>query len=166
MANLSSFDATTGVDLQEVDNAINQTHKEIAQRYDFKGSRCELRFDRTQGTIQLEADDAYRMNALLDVLRTKMVKRGVPLKNLDIPDDQAAGPSRVRRTIRLIQGIDSDTARKIVKAFKAEKFKKVQIAIQADQLRVSSASKNSLQEVMAFLKAGDWGIELEFGNYR
>ena len=166
MASQSSFDVTTGVDLQEVSNAINQARKEISQRYDFKGTQCEIEFDRDKGALKLEADDAYRMKALLEVLKAKLVKRGVPLKNLNIPEDEAAGPTRVRRTITLTQGISGDTARTIVKAFKAEKWKKVQIAIQADQLRVSSGSKDSLQDVMAFLKGRDWGIELQFGNYR
>ena len=166
MATQSSFDVTTGVDLQEVDNAINQALKEISQRYDFKGTHCKIDFDRAKATIQLEADDAFRMDALLEVLKAKMIKRKVPLKNLQIPENEPAGPSRVKRTISLTQGISGDIARKIVKAFKAEKFKKVQIAIQADQLRVSAGSKDSLQAVMAFLRGQDWGIELSFGNYR
>ncbi len=166
MAEQLSFDVTTGVDLQEVDNAVNQAKKEIAQRYDFKGSDCKLELDREKATIALEADDAFRMDALLDVLKNKMTKRKVPLKNLVIPENEPSGPSRMKRTITLSQGISSDTAKIIVKAFKNEKFKKVQMAIQGDQLRVSSASRDSLQEVMAFLRAGDWGIELSFGNYR
>lgn len=166
MAELLSFDVTTGVDLQEVDNAVNQAQKEIAQRYDFKGSKCKLEFDRDNASLALEADDTFRMDALLDVLKGKLTKRKVPLKNLVIPENEPAGPSRFKRTITLSQGIPTDTAKKMVKAIKAEKFKKVQTAIQGDQLRVSSASRDTLQEVMAFLRAGDWGIALSFGNYR
>lgn len=166
MASQASFDVTTGADLQEVDNAINQARKEIAQRFDFKGTRCTLELDRSKSTLELEADDAMRMKSVLEIVKARLAKRGVPLKNLEISEDRSAGPSRVKRTITIVQGISGDTARAIVKAFKAEKFKKVQIAIQAEQLRVSSASKDSLQSVMSFLKERDFGIELRFENYR
>jgi uncharacterized protein YajQ (UPF0234 family) len=161
-----SFDVTTGVDLQEVDNAVNQALKEIAQRYDFKQSKCAIDFDRRQALVKLEADDDFRMKALLEVLQSKLVRRGVPTKNVNIGENQAASAGRVRKEITLMQGIPIDTARQIVKAFKLEKFKKVQIAIQGDQLRVSSALKDALQGVLAFLKSQDFGVELEFGNYR
>ena len=161
-----SFDVTTGADLQEVDNAVNQTMKEVIQRYDFKGSKCTLGFDRANGLLKLEADDEYRMKAFFDILLAKLIRRKVPLKNLKIGDDEEAGGSRIRKEIGLIQSISGDTAREIVKAVKAQKLKKVQVAIQGDQLRVSSPSKDQLQEVMGFLRDGDWGIELKFGNYR
>lgn len=166
MAQQSSFDVTTGADLQEVDNAVNQALKEVAQRYDFKGSHCTIVFDRAAATIQLEADDAFRMNALTEVLRGRMAKRNVPLKNLDMGNDEDASGSRVRRTITLKQGIPGDIARDIVKDVKSQKMKKVQVAIQGDQLRVTSPSKDALQEVMTFLRGQDYGIELTFGNYR
>lgn len=166
MAQQSSFDVTTGADLQEVDNAVNQALKEVAQRYDFKGSHCSIVFDRAAATIQLEADDAFRMNALTEVLRGRMAKRNVPLKNLDMGNDEDASGSRVRRTITLKQGIPGDIARDIVKDVKSQKMKKVQVAIQGDQLRVTSPSKDALQEVMTFLRGQDYGIELTFGNYR
>lgn len=165
MANYS-FDVSTGADLQEVDNAVNQTHKEIAQRFDFKGTHCTVEFDRDKAAIRLEADDDFRMKALFDVLQTKLIKRGVPVRNLDMGPDEAASSGRVRREITLTQGIPSETARQIVKDVKAQKMKKVQIAIQGDELRVSSPSKDVLQEVMAFLRSEDYGIELKFGNYR
>ena len=161
-----SFDVTTGADLQEVDNAVNQTMKEVIQRYDFKGSKCTLDFDRANGLLKLEADDEYRLKAFFDILQAKLIRRKVPLKNLKIGDDEEAGGSRIRKEIGLIQSISGDTAREIVKAVKAQKLKKVQVAIQGDQLRVSSPSKDQLQEVMGFLRDGDWGIELKFGNYR
>ena len=166
MAKTSSFDVSTGVDLQEVDNAVNQAHKEIATRYDFKGTNCELEFDRKNALLKLEADDEYRLGQLLNVLREKLVRRGVPVKNLDEGTVEAATLGRARQTLGLKQGIDQETGKKIVKAVKDQGFKKVQVAIQGEELRVSSPSRDMLQEVMAFLKKGDWGVELQFGNYR
>ncbi len=165
MANYS-FDVTTGADLQEVDNAVNQSVKEVQQRYDFKGTHCVVEFDRSAVAIKLEADDDFRMKALFDILQAKLIKRNVPLKNLQIGETEPAAGGRVRKLIALTQGISGDTAREIVKNVKAQKLKKVQVAIQGDQLRVSSPSKDALQEVMTFLKDGDYGIELTFGNYR
>ena len=166
VASQSSFDVSTGVDLQEVDNAANQARKEIAQRYDFKGSRCDIELDRKLSLVRLEADDEFRIKALLEVLQAKLAKRGVPARNVDVGESQTAGAGRVRKELRLAQGISGDKAREIVKAFKAEKFKKVQITIQGDQLRVASASKDSLQAVQHFLRDRDFGLELDFGNYR
>lgn len=166
MAQSSSFDVSTGADLQEVDNAVNQARKEIAQRYDFKGTNCTIAFDRAKPEIQLEADDDFRMRAVFDVLQAKLIKRGVPVKNLQVGEIEEASGGRTRRTIGLTQGIPTDTAKAMVKAIKGRDFKKVQAAIQGDELRVSSPSKDTLQEVMAFLRGGDWGIELKFGNYR
>lgn len=165
MANYS-FDVTTGADPQEVDNAVNQSAKEVQQRYDFKGTHCVIEFDRNAVSIKLEADDDFRMKALFDILQAKLIKRNVPLKNLQIGETEPAAGGRVRKHIALTQGISGDTAREIVKNVKAQKLKKVQVAIQGDQLRVSSPSKDALQEVMTFLKEGDYGIELTFGNYR
>ena len=165
MANYS-FDVTTGADLQEVDNAVNQTIKEVNQRYDFKGTKCSVDFDRTKAEIKLEADDDFRMKQLFEVLHGKLVRRKVPVKNLEVGEDQEVSGGRFRREITLTQSISSDTAREIVKAVKAQKLKKVQVAIQGDQLRVTSPSKDELQNVMGFLKGEDWGIELQFGNYR
>ncbi len=165
MANYS-FDVTTGADLQEVDNAVNQAMKEVHQRYDFKGTKCTIDFDRTRALLKLEADDDFRMKALLEVLQSKLIRRHVPVKNLSIGESEQAGGSRIRKEINLTQSISTDTARAIVKAVKGRKLKKVQVAIQGDQLRVSSPSKDVLQEVMGFLKEEDWGIELKFGNYR
>lgn len=166
MAKTNSFDVSTGVDLQEVDNAVNQAHKEIQQRYDFKGSDCRIDFDRKAGSLRLEADDDYRLRALLQVVREKLVRRGVPVKNLDEGEIEHGSLGRARQTIGLKQGIDQDTARKIVKAVKDEGFKKVQVAIQGEELRVTSPSRDQLQDVIQFLKARDFGLELQFGNYR
>jgi len=166
MAAQNSFDITTGVDLQEVDNAVNQANKEVAQRYDFKGAHTSIELDRGAGIIRLEADDDYRMKALVDVLQSKLVRRGVPLKNAKLGDLDKASLGRVRQVMTLTQGIPTDTAREIVKEVKAQGFKKVQVAIQGDQLRVTSPSRDALREVIAFLRTQDFGVELQFGNYR
>jgi uncharacterized protein YajQ (UPF0234 family) len=166
MAQQSSFDVTTGVDLQEVDNAVNQAQKEIAQRYDFKGSKASIDFRRGEHAIVLVADDEYKMRSLLDVLQSKLIKRGVPVKNLEIGEVRPAGGDTVRREVRLTMALDSDTARKVVAAIKDAKMRKVQAAIQGDQVRVSSPSKDELQGVIALLKEKDFGVELKFGNYR
>ena len=166
MAQQSSFDVTTGVDLQEVDNAVNQAQKEIAQRYDFKGSKASIDFRRGEHTIVLVADDEYKMRSLVDVLQSKLIKRSVPVKNLEIGEVRPAGGDTVRREIKLKMALDSDTARKVVAAIKDAKMKKIQAAIQGDQVRVSSPSKDELQGVIALLKAKDFGVELKFGNYR
>lgn len=166
MAQPNSFDVTTGVDLQEVDNAVNQAQKEIGQRYDFKGTHIEIDFNRAESTITLLADDDYKLGAVWDVLQGKMVKRNVPVKNLKLGDKEAAGGSAVRRVISLQQGIPTEAAKAIVKFLKDEGLKKVQATIQAEQVRVSSPSKDDLQEAMKRLRGHDFEIELMFGNYR
>jgi uncharacterized protein YajQ (UPF0234 family) len=166
MASTCSFDISTGADLQEVDNAVNQAQKEIAQRYDFKGTVATIDFDRAKAELRLAAADEFKMEALTDVLQSKMVKRGVPLKNLQLGELEPAGGNSVRRTITLTQGIATDVAKKIQKAIKDRGFKKVQPSIQGDELRVTSPSKDELQEVIAFLRGEDFGIELKFGNFR
>ncbi|MFI5234344.1 MAG: YajQ family cyclic di-GMP-binding protein [Gemmatimonadales bacterium] len=166
MAANPSFDVSTGADLQEVDNAVNQALKEIAQRYDFKGTKCTIEFDREKALIKLSADDAYRMEQLIDVVQSKMVKRGVPLKNLDLGENEEATMGSVRRTVTLTQAIDKEKAKAIVKAIKEHGFKKVQTSIQEDEIRVAGPSRDELQEVIAFLRAEDFEIELKFGNFR
>ena len=166
MAQQNSFDVSTGADLQEVDNAVNQAMKEVQTRYDFKNTKCSIDFDRSKNLLVLEADDEYRLKALYDVLQTKFVKRGVPLKNMKPGTVQPASGGRARQEVTLTQGIPTDTAKEIVKAVKAQGFKKVQVAIQGDELRVSSPSRDELQEVIAFLRGQDFGVELKFGNYR
>jgi uncharacterized protein YajQ (UPF0234 family) len=166
MAQQNSFDVTTGVDLQEVDNDVNKAHKEIAQRYDFKGSTATIDFKRAPGTIDLAAESEFRMQALFDVLQSKLIKRGVSVKNLDIGDIKPAGGDTVTRQIKLKMALDGDTAKKISAAIKDAKLKKVQAAIQGDQVRVTSPSRDDLQAAMALLRAQDFGVELKFGNYR
>jgi uncharacterized protein YajQ (UPF0234 family) len=162
----SSFDVTTGVDLQEVDNAVNQAQKEIAQRYDFKGSQATIEFNRAEAMLVLVADSEFQMRALFDVVQAKLIKRGVSVKNLDIGEIKQAGGDTVRREIKLKTALDSDTAKKVAAAVKDAKLKKVQAAIQGDQVRVSSGSKDELQQAIAILRQKDFGVELKFGNYR
>ena len=166
MATPASFDITSGVDLQEVDNAVNQARKEVAQRYDFKGSRAAIELNRTDNTIVLTADDEFKMTALWEILQGRLVRRGVPTKNLTPGEIERAANDTVRRVVTLQQGIPSDAAREIVKFLKDRKLKKVQAAIQADQIRVSSGSKDDLQEAIRVLREHDFGVALQFGNYR
>ena len=166
MAGQVSFDITSSVDIQEVDNAVNQAKKELAQRYDFKGSKATIDLKKSENLIELVADDAFKMDAVWDVLQTRMIRRGVPVKNLKLSDIETMAGSLVRRKVTLQQGIPSEAAKDIVKFLKDQKLRKVQAAIQGDQLRVSSPSKDDLQSAIAMLRAHDFGVELSFGNYR
>jgi uncharacterized protein YajQ (UPF0234 family) len=162
----ASFDITSNVDLQEVDNGVNQARKEVAQRYDFKGSRADVIFDRAAGTLTLVADDEFKLNALWEIVQGRLVRRGVPVKNLTLGDVEHAANDTVRRIVTLQQGIPTEAAKQIVKFLKDQKMKKVQAAIQADQVRVSSPSKDELQTVIRLLRDQDFGVALQFGNYR
>ena len=166
MAKKQSFDISTSVDFQEVDNAVNQAIKETRTRYDFKGTNCELDFDRDAGAVKLEADDEYRLTQLIAVLREKLSRRKVPLKNIDEGKIEIGSLGRARMVVGLKNGIDQETAKRIVKDVRDEGFKKVQVQIQGEELRVTSPSRDDLQAVMAFLKPKDYGVELMFGNYR
>jgi uncharacterized protein YajQ (UPF0234 family) len=166
MAQQISFDITSKVDLQEVDNAVNQARKEIAQRYDFKGSHAQIDFNRTENTLVLSAEDKMKIEALWEILQGRLVRRNVPVKNLTVGEIEPAGGSTVKRTVSLQQGIPGEKAKEIVKFLKDAKLKKVQAAIQGDQVRVSSASKDELQGAIGLLRQEDFGIELQFGNYR
>ena len=166
MAQAASFDITSTVDLQEVDNAVNQAKKELAQRYDFKGSRAAIDLNKADNTIVLTADDDFKMTALWEILQTRMVRRGVPTKNLTLGDVERAANDTVKRTVKLQQGIPTEAAKDIVKFLKDKKLKKVTVAIMADQVRVTSPSKDELQEAMRNLREHDFGCALQFGNYR
>jgi cyclic-di-GMP-binding protein len=166
MATSPSFDITSSVDMQEVDNAVNQARKEVAQRYDFKGSRAAIELNRGENTIVLTADDDFKMNALWEILQGRLVRRGVPTKNLTPGAIERAANDTVKRTVTLQQGIPTEAAKEIVKFLKDRKLKKVQAAIQADQVRISSASKDDLQEAIRVLREHDFGVALQFGNYR
>ena len=166
MANLCSFDVTSNVDLQEVDNALNQARKEVAQRYDFKGSKASIDFDPKESKLVLTADDEFKVNALWEIVQTRLIRRGVPVKNLTPGEIERAANDTVRRVVTLQQGIPTEAAKEIVKFLKDRKLKKVTAAIQADQVRVSSPSKDELQEAMRLLREQDFGVALQFGNYR
>ena len=166
MATQSSFDITSNVDLQEVDNALNQARKEVAQRYDFKGSKASIEFDAKESKLVLAADDEFKLNALWEIVSTRLVRRNVPVKNLNRGVVQPAANSTMRQEVALQQGIPSEKAKDIVKFLKDSKLKKVQASIQGDQLRITSSSKDDLQEVMRVLREQDFGVALQFGNYR
>jgi uncharacterized protein YajQ (UPF0234 family) len=166
MAQLASFDITSTLDLQEVDNAVNQARKEIAQRYDFKGSKASIDLQRAEHQIELVADDKFKMEAVWEILQTRLVRRSVPIKNLKPGEIEPAAGGLVRRVVALQQGIPGDAAKAIVKFLKDQKLRKVQGAIQADQVRVSAPSKDELQAAMRLLREQDFGVELQFGNYR
>ena len=166
MADQCSFDVTSNVDLQEVDNALNQARKEVAQRYDFKGAKASVEFDQKESKLLLVADDDFKLNALWEIVQTRLVRRNVPVKNLTRGAVIPAANSTVRQEISLQQGIPVEKAKDIVKFLKDAKLKRVQASIQGDQLRVTSPSKDDLQEAMRQLRDQDFGVALQFGNYR
>ena len=166
MPSTSSFDVTSTIDFQEVDNALNQARKEVGQRYDFKGATADVDLNVADKKLTLTTSDEMKMNALWEILQTRLVRRGVAIKNFKVGDSQPAAGGTVRRVIDIQQGIPIEAAREIVKYLKDEKLKKVQAAIQADQVRVSSPSKDELQEAMRALRDHDFGVALQFGNYR
>ncbi|CAN5601473.1 YajQ family cyclic di-GMP-binding protein [soil metagenome] len=166
MAKNATFDVTSEIDLQEVDNAVNQAAKEVGQRFDFKGATAEIDFSKSDGTLTLLADDEYKLKALIDVLETKLVRRGVPIKNLDFGKVEEASGGKARQILTLQQGIPTEKGKEIVKAIKNAGFKKVQAQIQEDQVRVQSPSIDELQRVIAMLKQEDFGLELQFSNFR
>ena len=166
MASTSSFDVTTGVDMMEVVNAVDQATKEITQRYDFKGVKIEIALDQKAGTITLAAPDDYTLGAVWEVLQAKMVRRKVPVQNLKRETAESAAGSSLRQVVTLTTGLSSDLCREIVKFLKDAKLKKVQSAIQGDTVRVSSPSKDDLQGAMSLLRGYEFGVELKFGNFR
>ena len=163
MAAENSFDIVSTVDLQEVRNAVQQADKEIGQRYDLKKAAADLRLEGEE--IALEASDDYSLQQCVDVLQSKLVKRGVNLKSLRYGKIEAATHSRARQKITLQQGIPQETAKKLVAEIKTKKLK-VQAAIQGDTVRVSGKNRDDLQTVIAVLKALDLDIPLTFTNYR
>jgi len=158
-----SFDVVSQVNLQEVDNAVNQARKEIAQRYDFKDTRTEIAWDKKAITIVSESE--FKVKAVVDVLQSKLVRRGVSLKSLKYAPIEPAAGGRARQVIEIQQGIDPERAREIVKVIKDSKLK-VQAQIQADQVRVSGKKKDDLQEVIRLLREQDFGLPLQCVNFR
>ena len=163
MANDISFDVVSKVNMQEVDNAVNQCRKEIDQRFDFKESKTQLSL--TDAELKIITEDDFKLKNVVDILQTRLVKRGIPIKNLDYSKIEPAGGGLVRQLIKIKQGIESDQAKRMVKDIKSLNIK-VQAQIMNDQVRVSGKIKDDLQTVIRFLKEKDYGVELQFINYR
>jgi uncharacterized protein YajQ (UPF0234 family) len=166
MASTSSFDVTSTIDFAEVDNALNQARKEVGQRYDFKGAKAEIDLNTADKKLTLTADDEMKMNALWEIVQIRLVRRGVAVKNFKVGDSEPAAGGALRRVIDIQQGIPIEAAKEIVKFLKEKKLKKVQASIQSDQVRVTSPSKDELQDAMHVLREHDFGVALQFGNYR
>ncbi len=164
MASDNSFDVVSKVDLQEVKNAIDQASKEVHARFDLKDSKSKIELEGTDA-IQLASQDEYKLQAVIEILSQKLVKRGVSLKNLEFDKIEPASNSSVRQKIKLVQGIPSEKAKVIVAAIKDSK-KKAQASIQGDTVRVASKDRDVLQDVMALLRAKDIGVDLQFTNFR
>ncbi|MEI2998136.1 YajQ family cyclic di-GMP-binding protein [Senegalimassilia faecalis] len=165
MAKESSFDVVSSVDMQEVDNAFQQAKKELSQRYDLKGSGAEITLDKQKKTITVAAPADFVARQVIDIIGSKLIKRGIDLAAVKWGDPQAATGQSVRQVATIVEGIDKETAGKINKDIKGTKLK-VKVAIEGDKLRVSSASRDTLQEVIAFLKGQDYGQPLQYVNYR
>jgi len=165
MAATYSFDVTSTIEMPEVDNAVHQAKKEIAQRFDFKGSTASIDLDQKANTLTLSAEDNFKLESVWDVLQTRLIKRNVAVKNLKRGDVEGASGSTVKQVITLQQGIPIEAAKDIVKHLKDLKLK-AQAAIQGEQVRVTSPSKDTLQDAMQALRAKDFGVALQFGNYR
>lgn len=165
MAKDSSFDVVSTVDLQEVDNAVQQAARELKQRYDLKGSGATLELSKPDKTITVTAPADFVARQVIDLLNGRLVRRGVDLKSVQWSDPQTVGGGKVRLVGTLVMGIDQPTAKTISKAVRDQKLK-CKVAVEDDHLRVSSPSKDTLQQVIAFLREGDFGVPLQFVNYR
>lgn len=160
---MPSFDVVSKVDMQELDNAVNQTLRELSQRYDFRGSKSTLVLEKD--LVKLTADDDFKGTALLDMFRQRAAKRGIDLKAFDVGKFESSVGSSIKCEIKLKQGIAGDSAKQITKAIK-ESGVKVQAQIQDEQVRITSKKKDDLQAVMALLRAGDFGFPLQFTNFK
>lgn len=164
MANFS-FDIVSEVDLQEVDNGVNQAKKELSQRYDFKNSKFSIDYDRKEKKITLVAEDDFKLSALVDILETRLVKRGISLKSLKFNEPQKAFEGNLRQLIEIATGIPKDRAKELVSIIKGLNLK-VQPQIEEDKIRVSSAKKDDLQAVIAHVRSIDFSLPLSFCNFR
>ena len=164
MAQQNSFDIVSQVDMAEVKNALDQTMKEVRQRFDFKGSRAEVRLEGDKELI-LGAEDETRLRNMNDILQQKLVRRGVPLKALSYGKAEPAAGGTLRQHVQIQQGIPQEKAKEIVKFIKDSKAK-VQAAIQGDVVRITGRDRDTLQDIIAKLKANDFGIDMQFTNYR
>ncbi len=165
MASEHSFDIVSKVDLQEVSNAIQQAMKEISQRFDFKGSKSEIELDKAKNEIRVVSDDEYKLKSVIDILQSKLVKRKISLKSLSYGKIEPALSGTVRQVATLQQGIQTEKAKEIVKTIKDTKSK-VQSEIQSDQVRVKAKKIDDLQSMIGMLKEKDFGIHMEFVNFR
>lgn len=165
MAKDSSFDVVSEVNMQEVDNAFQQATRELSQRYDLKDSGATIELSKSDKLFTLHAPADFVARQVIDILSSKLIKRGVDVKTVSWDEPQAASGGTVRLIGRIVEGIDQATAKKINKDIKDQKLK-VKVTIEADKLRVSSASKDALQQVIAFLREQDYGQPLQFTNYR
>lgn len=163
MSSESSFDIVSKMDMQELNNAIQQAEREIETRFDFKGSKSSIKLEKEE--LVVVSDDDFKLESVLDILKSKMVKRGVPIKNLEYGKIESASANTVRQRIKLKQGIDQDNAKKINILIRDSKLK-VKSQIQGDQIRVTGKSRDDLQAVMSLLRGADLKIELQFTNYR
>ncbi len=166
MAQEFSFDVVSKADLQAVDNAVNTSMREITTRFDFKGSVSRIDFDKKDGgTLTLLADDEIKLKSVIDILQGRLIKQGISLKALDFQKIDPAEGGAVRQVAKITQGVASDKAKEMVRAVKDAKLK-VQASIQGDQLRVTGKSKDDLQSAVALLRSKDFGLPLQFVNYR
>ena len=165
MAQENSFDVVSKVDLQEVQNAVHQAGKEIATRFDFRGSKSRIDWNDKELQLTLTSDDEHKMKSVVDILETKLVKRNVPIKSLEFKPVEPAAGATVRQIVKVQQGIAVEKAKEIVRAIKDSKIK-VQASIQADQVRVTGKNRDDLQAVIALLRGADFGVPLQFTNYR
>lgn len=162
---MPSFDVVSRVDMQEMDNTVNMVRKEVATRFDFRGSKTEVELMRKDALVRILTEDDMKLRALRDMLIAKAVKRGIDTKAFDFADPERAGGDMLRQEVRIANGIDTETARKVVKLIKDAKLK-VQAAIQGDEVRVSGKKRDDLQGVIALLKESDIGIPLQYVNMR
>jgi len=165
MADEHAFDIVCKVDLQEVSNAVVQSMKEIGHRFDFKGSKSSIELDRGNNTLTVVSDDEMKLKSVLDILQNKLIKRNVPLKALQYNKVEQSSGNTVRQLVSLQQGIPQDKAKEIVKLVKTMKLK-VNTEIQKDQVRIKGKKIDDLQTVITRLKEEDFGIELQYANYR
>jgi cyclic-di-GMP-binding protein len=162
---MPSFDIVSRVDMQELDNAVNQVKKEISTRFDFRGSKTQIDLDRKEGKINVLTEDEMKLRAIKDMLISKVIKRSIEAEALAFGASEKAGGDMVRQTVTITNGIEIETARKVVKLVKEKKLK-VQAAIQGDEVRITGKQRDDLQEVISLLKETDLGVPLQYVNYR
>ncbi|MFO1462926.1 MAG: YajQ family cyclic di-GMP-binding protein [bacterium] len=162
---MPSFDVVSEVDKQEVDNAVNQATKEIQQRYDFKGSKTEIQFDKAKNNIHVVSDNETKLKAVIEILQTKAMRRGIDIKSLSVGKSEPAAGSLVKADVKVLEGIETEKAKKLTQAIKDSKLK-VQAQIQDNQVRVSGKKKDDLQEAIALFKGLNFELPLQFKNFR